>query len=828
MTFTDNGIQTVHLFWKRPGRKKNVYDMQKEREVSGYTLLRSVLLPSASISVFLLLFLHLTGQIEYEWLLVFLAGILSVIYQLLGLIGKRTAALRTILYLFWPVLADFFQSVRKAGVYEWDLYAQGMNNYGRRLVMKDWLRGLFVGEEASIADAVPPVSAQLVFILGMCSLGIVILCFVQKKKEWLLPLIVGAVFAWFLLIIGAWPGTGSAIFLLIMMLLFLASSVEAGIMGIAVATFLSLMMLIRGGLLLENVSPLRSAWEDFRYHMQSEVLPDGDMRKATGLSRQKTNADLKVTMSKRQSTYLRGFTGAVYEHDCWTMNPKRLRMMETAKGLVVDEGSDLNTISDNGWISILNILHRHMFYGLTQLSQSKGNSGYVSYEIENTGGNRKHLYIPYETLGSWMEGQKAAAIGSGEKLTAVGLTGKRHYEVNATESAIGQVQDFNLETEDSSLYQNYVQATCLNLSKNTKEYFSELLDAREDQDSMTSVIDKVKSYLNKNISYEKNPGAIPDQSDFLVWFFEKNKKGNDVHFACAAALMFRYYGIPSRYVEGYVLPEILLQGSQGNSVMIPETYAHAWPEIYIKGAGWIPVEVVERYEHLMKPYYEPDQTIHNESQDHSEEGTEMTEEESPADSTQSSESEYRREPSSEESEEWQSSDAQIGDRTKDKKGVPWILLMVLLAAAVLVRAYLKKILYLLRLRHYQRNGSYNEAVVLSYDRMSNALKGLERYTCSKQKKRTGSFAKPGDNRLGRMKQRIRLSDKNVQSKEIEKNLMIHRNAVYGYKTIGYRQMRGAVRFFDHETGVFIKKVPLLRRIFGEILYYRKDRRHVDS
>ena len=36
--------------------------------------------------------------------------------------------------------------------------------------------------------------------------------------------------------------------------------------------------------------------------------------------------------------------------------------------------------------------------------------------------------------------------------------------------------------------------------------------------------------------------------EFLV-----SKKGYDVQFATAATLMFRYYGIPARYVEGYLI-----------------------------------------------------------------------------------------------------------------------------------------------------------------------------------------------------------------------------------------------------------------------------------
>ena len=52
-------------------------------------------------------------------------------------------------------------------------------------------------------------------------------------------------------------------------------------------------------------------------------------------------------------------------------------------------------------------------------------------------------------------------------------------------------------------------------------------------------------------------------------------------------MMFRYYNIPARYVEGYlVAPE---EGE--TSIDVLDQDAHAWVEIYVNGLGFIPVEV---------------------------------------------------------------------------------------------------------------------------------------------------------------------------------------------------------------------------------------------
>lgn len=65
-----------------------------------------------------------------------------------------------------------------------------------------------------------------------------------------------------------------------------------------------------------------------------------------------------------------------------------------------------------------------------------------------------------------------------------------------------------------------------------------------------------------------------------------------------------------RYVEGYLLtPETLKEAGTAETVTVSQKYAHAWPEIYLDGMGWIPVEVTPKYENIMgTPYYETQET----------------------------------------------------------------------------------------------------------------------------------------------------------------------------------------------------------------------------
>ncbi|MFN8076326.1 MAG: DUF3488 and transglutaminase-like domain-containing protein [Kineosporiaceae bacterium] len=69
--------------------------------------------------------------------------------------------------------------------------------------------------------------------------------------------------------------------------------------------------------------------------------------------------------------------------------------------------------------------------------------------------------------------------------------------------------------------------------------------------------------------------------DVMVEFLRK-KQGYCVHFASAMAVMARMVGIPSRVAVGFLPPT----ANEDGVYEVTYARAHAWPELYFRGAGW--------------------------------------------------------------------------------------------------------------------------------------------------------------------------------------------------------------------------------------------------
>ena len=141
-------------------------------------------------------------------------------------------------------------------------------------------------------------------------------------------------------------------------------------------------------------------------------------------------------------------------------------------------------------------------------------------------------------------------------------------------------------------YQKAIQKEYTKVDREALPKLSRLCRQQEGsgQEAVTRIILRT---LHERASYTQTPGRAPYNQDIVEYFLFENQKGYCVHFASAAVLMYRMYGIPSRYVSGYAIsPAEFEQQEDGSYVaVISDQNAHAWPEIFIEDQGWTPVEV---------------------------------------------------------------------------------------------------------------------------------------------------------------------------------------------------------------------------------------------
>lgn len=139
----------------------------------------------------------------------------------------------------------------------------------------------------------------------------------------------------------------------------------------------------------------------------------------------------------------------------------------------------------------------------------------------------------------------------------------------------------------------------------------EITDIGVSQDNNTSTHDTVIAvidYLKDTCEYTLNPKA-PKNSRLsaLSAFLSDTKEGYCVQFATSAAMILRQMGIPTRYVEGYLINGLKYDKSTERlakyQTIVRDYNAHAWIEVYMGAAGWKLYETTpEYYSDLYEPY----------------------------------------------------------------------------------------------------------------------------------------------------------------------------------------------------------------------------------
>ena len=141
------------------------------------------------------------------------------------------------------------------------------------------------------------------------------------------------------------------------------------------------------------------------------------------------------------------------------------------------------------------------------------------------------------------------------------------------------------------LYEDNYLAQYLEIDDYTRQYLETKLAAVgvNESDSILDKISKVAYYMQygAGLTYNLDCTEAPSGANRIEYFLDVSREGYCQHFATAATLLFRTMGIHARYTTGFMV-------EVEDVTVWQKVYgadAHAWVEVYIPGAGWIPVEV---------------------------------------------------------------------------------------------------------------------------------------------------------------------------------------------------------------------------------------------
>lgn len=348
---------------------------------------------------------------------------------------------------------------------------------------------------------------------------------------------------------------------------------------------------------------LTSKVENTRYVKgKIDSFPQGDFTK---LSQLKLSGDLalEVIMDKPSSLYLRGFIGSQYTGDRWGNLDSNIYYENHGLFYWLNE-EGFNSLNQ---LSILNDLK----LGDETIGEK------IKVNINNINANSKFLYTPYE-LSTNPNNFNNVNKYDDSMLMSTNYFGHRLYSYEINSNLVTQYptlankiytakEDTIVESylKKENHYNNYVYKTYTQIPQHVRNILDShiVIDVDEEVSHIPyeSAIDYVRDHLGQILTYQIDPKPLPEGQDFIVHLLERSNEGYSVHYATAATLMFRYLGIPARYVEGYlVTPRDIKNKEPYEQIKIAGTNAHAWTEIYFDEIGWLPIEVTPPYFDVME------------------------------------------------------------------------------------------------------------------------------------------------------------------------------------------------------------------------------------
>lgn len=315
----------------------------------------------------------------------------------------------------------------------------------------------------------------------------------------------------------------------------------------------------------ENITGLKGGQSsDLQISSVGNFIDDTEDLSHLGKIEQQGKKVMRILTDKGGTMYLKGVSYANYSDNKWSIltdeqnesRPQDYNSFTMAKN-GNETTSSLSIITENGeGIMYTPYFTKEIPNDFETVSDVlvKNNFKYVSYELSYLPYYENEVY--YSSATSSYYDYKDFVYDIYTKISE--NTSEKLIEIGE-QNGIYLPRVGGDENEDSSLY-----------GYKTNAQFAQL----------------VKDFVSSRGYYSLDAEHMPEGEDFPVWFLTEAKSGYCVHYAAAAAAMLRAYGVPTRYVTGY-----LVNAKAGEWTVVTSDNAHAWVEYFDDEMGcWIPLD----------------------------------------------------------------------------------------------------------------------------------------------------------------------------------------------------------------------------------------------
>ena len=143
-----------------------------------------------------------------------------------------------------------------------------------------------------------------------------------------------------------------------------------------------------------------------------------------------------------------------------------------------------------------------------------------------------------------------------------------------------------LDSDEERTYREWAHGVYTALPDGEREKMLEIAQSAGISPDDGDIVSRVAEYVSTIAQYDLSAPPIPAGEDCAAYFLTVSRRGFCIHFATAAAVMYRALGVPARVVSGF-----MFTARENEWVTVTDKNAHAWVEVYLDGAGWTPVEV---------------------------------------------------------------------------------------------------------------------------------------------------------------------------------------------------------------------------------------------